>query len=204
LVGELVAALRAQGRWEDTVLAVCGDHGQADTGWHPPLAEKSWRTPLILTGPEVQRGTTLDYAEAIDVAPTLCYLFDIPPPAEAQGRVLSELLEDSEDPAEPRPATLREINYTILAIETLRDRIRAALASPERRLGLHLDRAAARARVLLWEAEQLYYGLEEMPTWGELGSVEELLITNLRACELFCQIEELLSTSPLALPFAEG
>lgn len=200
LVGELVATLQAQGRWDDTLFVLCGDHGQAETGGHPPLDPQSWRTPLILTGPGVPPGLTLNYAEAIDVATTLCYLCDIPPPAQAQGTVLSELLEEAEGPAEPHPATLREINYTILACESLRNRIQAALTSPERRLGPPLNRTTARLRVLLWEADQLYYGLEEMPSWGELGSLQDLLITNLRAYELFCQMEELLSTSPLTLP----
>jgi|YNPNPStandDraft_1061719.scaffolds.fasta_scaffold42105_1 hypothetical protein len=199
-VGELVAALQAQGRWEETLFVLCGDHGQADTGGHPPLDPKSWRTPLILSGPGVRPGVTLDYAEAIDVAATLCYLFDIPPLAQAQGTVLGELLEEAEDPWPPRPAMLQEINYTLLACESLRHRLQEALTSPERRLGPHLDRAAARARVLFWEADQLYYGLEEMPSWGELGSLPELLLTNLRAYELFCQAEEALSASSLTLP----
>lgn len=199
-VGELVAALQSQGRWEETLFVLCGDHGQADAGGHPPLDPKSWRTPLILTGPGIRPGAILDYAEAIDVAATLCYLFDVPPLAQAQGMVLSELLEEAEDPPPPRAATLQEINYTLLACESLHHRLQEALTSPERRLGPRLDRAIARARVLFWEADQLYYGLEEMPSWGELGSLQELLLTNLRAYELFCQIEEALSASPLTLP----
>jgi len=50
--------------------------------------------PLIVMGkPWVKSGHYGEYAEVVDIAPTLAYLLNVRPPAGAEGRVLSEALK---------------------------------------------------------------------------------------------------------------
>nr|WP_041787791.1 sulfatase-like hydrolase/transferase [Rhodomicrobium vannielii] len=70
-LARFVAALRAIGKWEGTVLLVISDHGQADQGWHAPLSEGAWSTPMLWIGPRIATGRVLDYGEHTDVAPML-------------------------------------------------------------------------------------------------------------------------------------
>ena len=50
--------------------------------------------PLVLTGPTwIRPGSYGQYAEVVDIAPTLANLLRVRPPAAAEGRVLTELLK---------------------------------------------------------------------------------------------------------------
>jgi arylsulfatase A-like enzyme len=50
--------------------------------------------PLIVMGkPWVKSGHYGQYAEVVDIAPTLAYLLNVRPPAGAEGRVLTEALK---------------------------------------------------------------------------------------------------------------
>ena len=71
LLGRFVAALKDMKKWDDTLLIVTADHGQSDTGWHPTLDPAGWYTPLVFVGPGIARGRQLEYAEHIDIIPTL-------------------------------------------------------------------------------------------------------------------------------------
>ncbi len=49
--------------------------------------------PLIMMGPQwIKPGYYPDYAEVVDIAPTLAHLLRVRPPAAAEGRVLVESL----------------------------------------------------------------------------------------------------------------
>ncbi|MHB8576767.1 MAG: alkaline phosphatase family protein [Dehalococcoidia bacterium] len=50
------------------------------------------RSPFVLAGPGVRAGLRMPGARAIDIAPTLAALLGINPPAQADGRVISEAL----------------------------------------------------------------------------------------------------------------
>jgi len=91
LVGDFVRWLKNNGRWNNTVLFVMGDHGQADCGGHPPYEEGSDITQLIVAGAGIKRGITYDYAEIIDIASTIAWLHNIKIPKYSNGRVLKEI-----------------------------------------------------------------------------------------------------------------
>ena len=137
LVAKLVGELRRTERWSDTLLVVAADHGQADTGWHPPFVEESWRAPLILTGPGVKKGQTFPYAEIIDLAPTICHLMDVPAPADSIGVVLNESLVRPEEKLEERRATLRDLDQIMKKYVDIREQLDTELerlkGRPERK-----------------------------------------------------------------------
>jgi len=58
---------------------------------------------VLAWGPNVEAGSTPDDATVYDVAPTLLHHLGEPVPANADGRVLSELFEPGSDPAERDP-----------------------------------------------------------------------------------------------------
>jgi len=51
------------------------------------------RAIFALAGPGVRRGSRLEHVDLVDVAPTLCRLIGIQPPAQSEGRVVEEALE---------------------------------------------------------------------------------------------------------------
>ncbi len=50
--------------------------------------------PLILSGPHLRAGVFSEAADLVDLAPTLSFLLGILPPAQSEGRVLSEAIGD--------------------------------------------------------------------------------------------------------------
>jgi arylsulfatase A-like enzyme len=99
-VGEIVAALKAAGMDDNTVVVLIGDngyffgeHGLGDK-WFP--YEEALRVPLVIRDPRVaadRRGKSRDAMVLnIDVAPTLLSLAGVAIPESMQGRDLSPLL----------------------------------------------------------------------------------------------------------------
>jgi len=93
LLGDFAGWLESEGLMDGTVMMVMGDHGQVDEGTHPPYRAASNRTPLLIFGQGIKQGAEFDYAEVIDVAPTIARLLDVSPPRYATGRVLSECFQ---------------------------------------------------------------------------------------------------------------
>lgn len=113
-VGAFVDWLEKSGRWSETVLIVMGDHGQNHEGWHAPYVGQAQRQPVIFVGKGIKKGKTFTYAEAIDIAPTIAFLNQVPAPAYSQGRVLKEVLTGHPDHSES-PRYLWRLNATLLA-----------------------------------------------------------------------------------------
>jgi arylsulfatase A-like enzyme len=107
-IGRLVAALKATGRWENTVVVVWGDNG-----WH--LGEKGitgkntlWnggtRVPLIFAGPGVKGGQRCTQpADLLDIYPTLSDLCALPKRSDLEGLSLQPQLKDAKT-VRARPA----------------------------------------------------------------------------------------------------
>ena len=121
-LGRLVAALRADGRLERTLVSVTSDHGES-LGEHGELThsyllyDATQRVPWILRGPGVARGRRVEgVVSGADLGPTLLGLLGLPRLRAADGRDLAAWL----DPArfEP-PGALRGPAYA----ETLATRI---------------------------------------------------------------------------------
>jgi hypothetical protein len=175
-IGRFVGKLAAQDRLDDTLFASMAD-GQGWAGWHLPMDEASWRTPLFFRGPGVRAGHVVAYAENIDVAPTIAAALGIDPPnpAPGAGRVLEEVFVDgpSAPPAEV-PRRLERLNRQI------KDHL---LLTAELRLLSVRDPRADNA--LMKEANALtvgdpppFLGLDQIDRWRETGSIDALLARN--------------------------
>lgn len=58
---------------------------------HNPVWNYDTQVPLLLRGPGIQAGRGVERCSPRDLAPTLCELLSIPPPAMSSGRVLEVL-----------------------------------------------------------------------------------------------------------------
>jgi arylsulfatase A-like enzyme len=99
-IGRLLEALKASGRWDNTIVVVWGDNG-----WH--LGEKGvtgkntlWnggtRVPLIFAGPGVEGGQRcMQPAELLDIYPTLIDLCGLPKRSDLEGLSLLPQLKDA-------------------------------------------------------------------------------------------------------------
>ena len=101
-IGKMIAALKAAGVADNTIIVVWGDHG-----WHlgemgiwgkASNYEIATRVPLIVSAPQMKaRGKSTDaLVELIDIYPTLCELADIPKPEHIAGKSFAPLLDDPE------------------------------------------------------------------------------------------------------------
>jgi arylsulfatase A-like enzyme len=110
-VGVLIAELERQGRLDDTLLVVTGDHGEAffehgQFGHRRDLKDVVLRVPLILWGPGVgvPAGRVVDEpVSLVDVLPTLVDYAGLPPEPGLDGRSLRPLVEGGS--WTPRPVT---------------------------------------------------------------------------------------------------
>jgi len=115
LLGELVQYLEDSGRMDKSVIIVMGDHGQARGGGHPPYEEGSSVTPMLIFGQGIKKGKIFDYAEMIDVAPTIAYLHNVPAPKGSIGRVLLESIESQGIDAIPAQRYMERLNNALIA-----------------------------------------------------------------------------------------
>ncbi len=97
-IGRLVAALKAKGLWDRTVLIVGADHGEgfnkhAGIEFHnKAVYEEIAHVPMLFRVPGVapRRVTTL--VSSIDLGPTVVDLFGVPTPGSSMGQSLVPLL----------------------------------------------------------------------------------------------------------------
>jgi len=104
-LGRAIAAIRARGEWDDTVVIVASDHGEqlGDHGLIEKLAyfEESYHTPLLVRDPRRLRahGSVVDaFTENVDVMPTVCELLGQPIPAQVDGLPLTAFLDGATPP----------------------------------------------------------------------------------------------------------
>lgn len=117
-VGTLIEGLKAQGRWERSVVVFVSDHGEG-LNQSPRLPEhhglylynELTHVPVAIRVPGVEPGHRMTAVGLIDVMPTLDALFAVQRPAAAAGRDLTPLLADAVGdggPAWHRPLLLTE------------------------------------------------------------------------------------------------
>jgi arylsulfatase A-like enzyme/Flp pilus assembly protein TadD len=110
-VGKLLAALRAQGLYDSTVIAVAADHGEA-FGEHGEethglfLYDETIHVPLLLkvSSGSHAPGRIETRVGLVDLAPTVLEAVGIKPPASMQGVSLMELMKPDADGVADRPA----------------------------------------------------------------------------------------------------
>ena len=105
LVGQVLDALEASGRAENTIVVLISDHGyhlgeKGITGKNT-LWERSTHVPLIVAGPRIARGArTGEPVELLDLFPTLTELTGVPAPDGLEGHSLVPQLRTPGTPRE--------------------------------------------------------------------------------------------------------
>jgi hypothetical protein len=86
-----------KGYLEGAAVVLMADHGQGiGIGAHGHLSEGERFVPFAMWGSGVARGRAVAKpASVMDLAPTICYLLGVQPPAGSTGRVLEDALEES-------------------------------------------------------------------------------------------------------------
>lgn len=169
MIGALVETLRASGQLDNTYLFFTSDNG-FHLGQHRLLPgkqtayEEDIRVPLLVRGPGVPAGRTLDHlAGNTDLAPTFAALAGAPAPDFIDGRSLAPLL--GADP--PPPAAWRQA-YLVEHTLPVRER--------ERRPRSGGDRDGTREPPDLFELAQPGRDKLQIPTYAALRTVDYLYV----------------------------
>jgi arylsulfatase A-like enzyme len=89
-IGRLIADLKAKGRWENTLLVITGDHGEAlgERGnyFHGNLFQENIHVPLIFKVPGVKAQRISQYVQMMDIGPTLTTLTGVKASTQWQGK----------------------------------------------------------------------------------------------------------------------
>ena len=116
-LGRLFAALKEQGRYDDTLIVVMSDHGEmlGDFGlWgKTTYHDAAFHTPLIIRAPgqASNRGASVAAAvESIDVVPTILDWLALAIPHSVDGRSLMPFIR-GEVPADWRDSTFSELDF---------------------------------------------------------------------------------------------
>lgn len=119
-IGAMVATLREQGIYDNTLIAITSDHGD-HLGDHGQNSKNSYpyktvyTVPLVMAGPGIPaRGVVENLVSAVDVMPTLLEAAGTPIPRSVNGVSLWPLLKDGKN---VRDYTYSETN-TMRMIQT--------------------------------------------------------------------------------------
>jgi arylsulfatase A-like enzyme len=114
MIGDVVNALEAQGRLDNTYVLFTSDNGFHHGEHRIALTknspfEESIRAPLIVVGPGVPVGETTDaMASMVDLGPTFAGLAGIAPPDFVDGRSVTEIFQSGATPGGWRNAVISE------------------------------------------------------------------------------------------------
>jgi hypothetical protein len=171
LLGEFVQGLAKLGLLETTAFVVVGDHGQADTGWHPLEFWDPAVTTAVLWGAGIVPQAAIDYAELIDIGPTICALMGVSSPPTAVGVAIGGALAGGEAASSPRPRLQETMNAQFMDFRTAKAELDAYLVrsdSPAK--GLNYARFNNITRN--------FYGIDRFIEWPRFKSVAELVEQN--------------------------
>lgn len=96
-IGEIIAALKKNGLYENTIIVYAADNGLA-IGSHGLLGkqnlyEHSMKVPLMISGPNIPRAKVTDaLVYLFDLFPTLCDLCQLPAPQGIDGKDLAPVV----------------------------------------------------------------------------------------------------------------
>jgi phosphoglycerol transferase MdoB-like AlkP superfamily enzyme len=116
LISDFINWLKDEGLMANTTVFIFGDHGQADTGWHPPYDPNSGKTELLIIGNKVKQHQVFEYAEIIDIVPTIAFIHQVAPPKYNEGRILKEAFKNFEDSL-PKSKQMKVLNNLLLKAE---------------------------------------------------------------------------------------
>ena len=178
-LGRLIAKMEELGRWDSTFFVFMAD-GQSRYGWHLPMDEESWRTPMIVRGPGVRAGQSIPYAEIIDIVPTMANAIGVEPPnpGPGSGRVLEEFFVNGPEIAPDVPRRMLGLNEQIKEYLLLAAELRLLSVRDPR-----ADNILMRERNALTDDPPPFLGIGQIDRWHEAGTFEALLERNEAALE---------------------
>lgn len=192
-LGRFIAKMKEKGRWDNTLFVFMAD-GQSRFGWHLPMDEESWRTPMIFHGPGVRAGYTIPYAEIIDVVPTIASALGIKPPnpGPGSGRVLEEIFVNSSETVSNVPHRMVQFNEQIKEYRLLTANL-FLLSNTDPRADhvLMLEQNASAHKEVL-----PFLGLDQIERWHEAESFDALLERNDKALKYLREQLNRLKTTP--------
>jgi len=156
---------------EDTVILITSDHGEADSGYHPPQITDASITSMILWGAGVKKNVRIPYAEHIDVVPTICALMGKSPPKTCQGRIIVEALENYEGILPPRKMLIK------VMLEQFKKYRQMAAEANHILENLAVSPASLFFRNLN-NIQQEFYDIHKFARWSAFDSLEDLLAHN--------------------------
>jgi len=110
LVGEALAALRASGQEQNTIVIFMGDHGPCFAHGKMTLYDLGLRVPLVIRAPGMKSGTVSEaLVSSLDLTPTLLDLLGLAPLPKSHGVSLRPVLE-GRDGANVREFVFAEIS----------------------------------------------------------------------------------------------
>jgi len=121
LINNFIKWLKDEGYMKNTTIFIFGDHGQADTGWHPPFDPKSGKTELLIIGDGVKHNEVFEYAEIIDIAPTIAFIHQVAQPKYSEGQILKEAFKNFESNLPHSAKHMKFLNNLLLKAEKQKD-----------------------------------------------------------------------------------
>jgi hypothetical protein len=116
-VGEIIAALKRDGLYDNTVIMLFSDHGYVMHRHKQFLYEGGIRMPLIVAGPGIPKGQVRDdLVSSIDLAPATLGVLGLPVPPHMEGR---DFLAARYSPRDHVIAARDRCDYTIERIRAV-------------------------------------------------------------------------------------
>lgn len=176
LLGRFLRGLEEQGILAKTTLLIMGDHGEADTGYHPPESRDAAVTSIVLWGAGIKKAVKIPYAEHIDVVPTICALLGTEPPKTSQGRVIGEALSYFSGKIPPRKMLFKSMLDQF-------EQYRTKEAEASFRLSQYAGPEISRLYRDFGNIKMNFYGIEKFIEWPKLKRLEDLLENNAKTLD---------------------
>ena len=88
-IGEIIAAIKEAGIWDETIIIVTADHGGIKNN-HGGRTMEEMETPFIISGPNIKSNFEMpESMMQFDIAPTIGYIFGLKSPQVWIGRPMT-------------------------------------------------------------------------------------------------------------------
>jgi hypothetical protein len=171
LLGIFIAGLKNLGVLDKTVILVMGDHGQADTGWHPLEIINSSMTTIVLWGAGIKKGVRIPYSEQIDIVPTISALMGVEPRKTSQGRIIAEAFSHYKEELPPGKMLFKKM---LEQFEEYRKKMAQAMSALEASSSSQFGRLYTEINKI----DQNFYDIHRFLEWQQFKTLEEMLDHN--------------------------
>ena len=176
LLERFLRGLEEQGILAKTTLIITSDHGEADTGYHPPESRDAAITSIVLWGAGIRKGAKIPYAEHIDIVPTMSALLGVEAPKTSQGRPIGEALSFDIGKLPPRKRLFQSMLDQF-------EQYRTREAEASFRLAQYKGPEVSRLYRDLGNIAMNFYGIDKFIEWPKFKRLDDLLENNRKALD---------------------